>query len=197
MRQRLSAFGSLGMAAALLVPAGTALAQEASPTAEATLAPAAQAFAEAFPDEIGGVALADLIEVASADAPDVMDAETLPLLEEVIVGLGVGLDAVLVGQAATFTDLFDEDGDGVWIIAIQIPGMDPATGSDLMLGLFTASGEEDLVITETEVAERSVTRVASTDDSEAAFIIYAVGDIAWVVATQSTDLLEETISKLP
>ena len=197
MRQRLSTFGALAIVAALLVPAGTTLAQDASPTVEATLAPAAQVFAEAFPDEVGGVALADLIEVASADAPDVMDAETLPILEKVTMGLGVGLDAVLIGQAATFTDLFAEDEDGVWIIAIQIPGMDPATGSELMLSLFTASGEEDLVITEAEVAERSVTRVASADDPEAAFSIYAVGDIAWLIATPSTDLLEETISKLP
>jgi hypothetical protein len=194
---RLNTIGSLALAAAMVVPAGTALAQEASPTAEATLSPAAQAFAEAFPAEVGGVSLADLVEVSPADAPDVMDAEVSPMLEEVADGLGVGLGAVLVGQAATFTDLFDEDADGAWIIAIQIPGMDPATGSDLMVRLFTTYADEDWVITETEVAERPVTRVASVDDAEAAFNVYAGGDMAWVVMTASTELLEEAISQLP
>ena len=194
---RFSSVGSLALAAALLVPGGSVLAQEASPAAEATLAPAAQAFAEAFPAELGGVSLAGLVEVVSADAPDAIDPEATPMLEEVAEGLGLGLDAVLIGQAMTMTDLLSEDQDGAWVIGIQVPGMDPATGSDLMVRLFTTQADEGFVITETEVAERTVTRVADAEDPESAFTVYAGGDMAWVVMTPSSELLEEAVSKLP
>lgn len=194
---RLKTIGSLALAAALLVPGGSALAQEESPAAEATLAPAAQAFAEAFPDELGGVSLAGLVEILAADAPDAMDPESTPMLEELAEGLGVGLGDVLIGQAMTFTDLFAEDQEGAWLIGIHVPGMDPATGSDLMVTLFTAMADEGLVVTETEVADRPVTRVADAEDPESAFNVYAGGDMAWVVMTPSAALLEEAISKLP
>lgn len=193
---KLGIVSSVVVAMALLLPAGTVLAQDESPTPAPSMTPAGAAFAAAFPGEIGGVSLSGKIEIYSGATPEQFDAQALPLLEDVAEEAGVGLDAVLVGQALSI-DMLAPDAQAVWIAAIQVPGMDPATGADLMLELFTGSTDEGLLVTEDEVASRPVTIVASPEEPEAPVIIYAAGDIAWLVMTQSVDLLEETISKLP
>jgi hypothetical protein len=193
---KLHRLGSVIIAAALLIPAGSALAQEESPAPAASLTPAAESLVAAFPAELGGISLDGLVEVAAADTPDNLDPEMLPLLEEVATGASVGLDAVLVGQAMT-TGIFDEDPNGAWLIAIQVPGMEPETGSAFMVSLFTSFADEELVVSETEIAGRSVTQVASAEEPTAAFNVYAGGDIAWVIMTESAEVLEEAISQLP
>ena len=193
---RLRTFGSVAMTVALLAPGATVMAQEESPAAEATMSPVAEAFAATFPDEIGGVSVFDIVEVFVADDPDQLDAASLPLLEQAAAAAGVGLDAVLIGQALTI-DLFDEDAEGVWIVAIHVPGMEPAAGTDLVLDLFTGSADEELLVAGSEVAGRSVTSVTSAEDPSAEMIIYSAADTAWVVMSPSPALLEEAVSKLP
>lgn len=192
--------GSLAMALTLLLPAGAALAQDASPSpgAAPTLSPAAQDFADAFPDEIGGVALAGLIEVISVSEPDALDPVSLPLVTELADGLGIGFEDIYAASAMTFDDFLAEEPTGVWIMAIKAPGMAPEAGVDLLVDLWTMEADEEaLVISETQVASRDVTRIASAEDPEAAFSVYGSDGIAWMIASPDPALLEETISKLP
>jgi hypothetical protein len=192
--------GSLAIALTLLLPSAAALAQDASPppSAQPTLSPAAQEFADAFPAEIGGVALAGRVEITEASAPDQMDPATLPLITDLAADLAIDLDEILVASAMTFDDFFAEEATGVWIMALMAPGMTPEAGVDFMLELWTMEAvEEALVISETQIAEREVTRIASAEDPDAAFNLYGSDGIVWMVAADDPALLEETLSKLP
>lgn len=192
--------GLLAIGLALLLPAGATLAQDApsSPVVEPTMSPDAQEFADAFPDEIGGVALAGLVQIADVSQPDAFDPTTLPLITELADGLGIGFEDILAASAMTFDDLFAEEPTGVWIMALKAPGMAPEAGVALMVELWTLEADgEALVISETQVAQRDVTRIASAEDPEAAFVVYGSDDIAWMVASPDEALVEETISKLP
>lgn len=192
--------GPLAIALTLLLPSAAALAQDESPppSAQPALSPAAQEFADAFPDEIGGVSLAGRVEITGASEPDGLDPAALPIITDLTADLGIGLDDILVASAMTFDDLFAEEATGVWIMAMMAPGMAPEAGVDLMLELWTMDVEEEaLVISETSIAEREVTRIASAEDPDAAFNLYGSDSIVWMVAAEDPALLEETLSKLP
>lgn len=126
--------GSLAIALTLLLPAGAALAQDGAPSpgAAVTLSPAAQEFADAFPDETGGVPLAGLIEVVSAAGRDALDPISLSLMTDLAEGLGIGFDEIFAASAMTFDDFFAEEPTGVWIMAIKAPVMAPEAGVGLM-----------------------------------------------------------------
>lgn len=192
--------GSLAVALTLLVPAGAALGQDASssPIAEPTLSPVAQAFADVFPGEIGGVSLDGLIEVGDLSEPDALDPAAMPLMAGLAEDLGIGLEDILMAGAATFSDFFAEEPDGVWIMAIQAPGMAPDVGVDLMVELWTMEAEDaDIVIEQVQIAGRDVTRVAAAAGAAGgALNFYGSEGIAWMVAGPDA-LLEEALSKLP
>jgi hypothetical protein len=190
--------GALAIALVMLLPVA-ALAQESSPSpsVQPTLSPTAQEFADAFPDEIGGVSLAGLVEVVAAAEPETIDPTALPLMTDLAADLGIGLDEIQMATAMTFDDFFAEEPEGVWIVALKAPGMAPQAGVDLMMELWTTQAEEELAISETRIAERDVTRVASAEDPDTAFYLYGSDGIAWMVAGPDPALLEETFSKLP
>ncbi len=191
---KLARIVSLLMAAALLVPTGTALAQEESAAPEVALSPEAQAFVDLFPAEIGGVALAGRIEVITGTSDDF---ESTPELDALMGDLGIGLEDVLVGQAMTFDDLFEEEAQGAWVIAFQIPGMEPEVGEALMVEMWTADADEGTEVAEAEVAGRAVTRITVPDEPGSAIDIYASGDTVWFVVASSPELQAEAISQLP
>jgi hypothetical protein len=191
---KITRIASLFIAAALVVPTGTAFAQEESMEPEASLSPEAQSFADLFPVEIGGVELAGRIEVMSGTSEDF---ESTPELDAMIEDLGIGLEDVLVGQAMTFDDFFDEEAEGAWIIAFQIPGMDPETGEALMVEMWTAEAPEETVVAEAEVAGRTVTRITVPEEAGAAIDIYASEDTVWFVVASDPELQEEAVSQLP
>jgi len=193
---KLTRIGAIVLAAAML-PSGVALAQDASPapSAGATLTAVTGSIADAFPVEVGGVPLADSIEVLTGTEAAADDEGSGEALSAVAASLGVSLDDVSLASAFTFTDLDAEN--GVFIIAVQVPGMDPDTGMGLLLEILTYSADEDLVIGEAEVAGKGVVTLSSPDDPEAVAYLYAGGDIAWMVAAPLLTELEEAISQLP
>ena len=191
---RLARIASLLMAAALLVPTGVALAQEESTASDEALSPEAQAFVDLFPAVIGGVELAGRVEVLTGASEDF---ESTPELDAIIADLGIGLEDVLVGQAMTFDDLFDEEAQGAWIIAFRIPGMEPEAGEALMVEMWTAEAEAGVEVAEAEVAGRAVSRITVPDEPGSAIDIYAAGDTVWFVVASNPEMQAEAISQLP
>jgi len=192
----LARMGTIVLAAAML-PAGTALAQDVSPEPSATTTSPATTIvlADAFPVEVGGVLLADTIEVLTGTEAAADDEASGETLSAAAASLGVSLDDVSLASAFTFTDLDDES--GIFIIAVQVPGMGADMGMELMLELFTRDADEDLIIGEAEVAGKDVVTLSSRDDPEAVAYLYAGGDMAWMVAAPLFADLEEAISQLP
>ncbi len=193
---KLARMGTIVLAAAML-PAGTALAQDVSPEPSATTTSPATTIvlADAFPVEVGGVLLADTIEVLTGTEAAADDEASGETLSAAAASLGVSLDDVSLASAFTFTDLDDES--GIFIIAVQVPGMGADMGMELMLELFTRDADEGLVIGEAEVAGKDVVTLSSPDDPEAVAYLYAGGDMAWMVAAPLFADLEEAISQLP
>ncbi len=197
------------MSAALLLPAGTALAQEASPSTGSPL-PAASADASVIPDasadpavdallalipvEASGLALREGAATFGAEEMRANSADDeLVLLDQLISAAGDPTEGL--GVAAVFATTAEDDG-GIMLQAISVPGMLPPDGVKFWSSMLDLANETSQT-EEVEIAGKTVTAYTSSDDPGITAHLYATDGAAWLIIASDPAMLDDLLTQLP
>ncbi len=191
------------ISAALLLPTGAALAQEASPSTgsplpaaveEASVDPAVDALLTLIPVEAAGLALREGAATFGAEEMRANSADDeLVLLDQLISAAGGPTEGL--GVAAVFATTADGDG-GIMLQAISVPGMLPQDGVTFWASMLDLANETSAT-EEVDVAGKTVTRYTSPDDPGITAHLYGTDDAAWLIIASDPAMLDDLLTQLP
>lgn len=206
---RLTNITTIALAATLLLPSGTALAQDPSPTMADPMASAAPAATEAplasatpvaqdllalIPVEAAGLALREQAVTFSADEMRANSAEDeLVVLDALIDAAGRPTEGM--GVAAVFATTADGVG-GIMMQAIKVPGMQPKDGVAFWTSMLDLANETSST-EQAEIAGKSATSYVSPDDPNITAYLYGADGAAWLIIASDEAMLDDIFTQLP
>ncbi len=181
------------LALALLLPAGTVAAQDASPVPSAE--PPVGVALDLIPTEAGGLVLREqAMTFSGQEMRDNSDADELVLLDTAIAAAGdPEIDSM--GVAAVLASTADGQG-GIMLQAIEIPGLAPSDGIAFWTAMLDLANETS-TSEEVDVAGKTAVAYTSPDDPDMTAHLYAVEGAAWLIIASDAALLEDVLSELP
>lgn len=196
---KLRLLSTIALAATLLAPAATVLAQDesaVSPAPEATLATEAAGLAELealVPPALAGLPLRENLQLATGEQmAGVMEPQEAAMLSELLAAQG----KTVADYAAAATYLAPSETQIVYLQAHRIVGVDAAETIDAWVAILSAYPQEPET-GEAIINGRPVTVMSDAANPQAAALhMFPVGDVTWMIWTDDEVLVAAAMDEV-